>query len=25
MVDFVVGKVLDALRIEHELFKRWKS
>jgi 4-hydroxy-3-polyprenylbenzoate decarboxylase len=25
MVDFVVGKVLDALRIEHELFRRWKS
>ncbi len=23
MVDFVVGKVLDALGIEHELFRRW--
>ena len=23
MVDFVVGKVLDQLDIEHELFKRW--
>jgi 4-hydroxy-3-polyprenylbenzoate decarboxylase len=24
MVDFVVGKVLDQLRIENSLFKRWK-
>lgn len=23
LVDFVVGKVLDSLGIEHELFKRW--
>jgi len=23
MVDFVVGKVLDQLGVEHELFKRW--
>ncbi|PLY00448.1 MAG: aromatic acid decarboxylase [Desulfuromonas sp.] len=23
MVDFVVGKVLDALQLPHELFKRW--
>jgi 4-hydroxy-3-polyprenylbenzoate decarboxylase len=25
MVDFVVGKVLDTLGIENELFKRWKG
>jgi 4-hydroxy-3-polyprenylbenzoate decarboxylase len=25
MVDFVVGKVLDQLGVEHELFKRWGS
>jgi flavin prenyltransferase len=24
IVDFVVGKVLDVLNIEHDLFKRWK-
>jgi 4-hydroxy-3-polyprenylbenzoate decarboxylase len=23
MVDFVVGKVLDQLGIEHDLFRRW--
>jgi flavin prenyltransferase len=23
MINFVVGKVLDALEIEHELFRRW--
>jgi 4-hydroxy-3-polyprenylbenzoate decarboxylase len=23
LVDFVVGKILDQLNIEHELFKRW--
>src|SRR5450631_2537481 len=25
MVDFVVGKVLDQLGVEHELFRRWGS
>lgn len=25
MVDFVVGKVLDQLRVEHTLFKRWQG
>lgn len=24
MVDFIVGKVLDQLEIEHELFRRWE-
>ena len=24
LVDFVVGKIMDQLRIEHNLFKRWK-
>lgn len=25
IVDFVVGKVLDCLRIEHRLYRRWKE
>jgi 4-hydroxy-3-polyprenylbenzoate decarboxylase len=23
MVDFIVGKVLDGMGVEHELFRRW--
>jgi 4-hydroxy-3-polyprenylbenzoate decarboxylase len=25
LIDFVVGKMLDAFGIEHTLFKRWKA
>ncbi len=25
LVDFVVGKVLDSLRIEHSLYRRWRE
>ncbi len=25
LVDFVVGKVLDSLRVEHSLYRRWKG
>ena len=25
MTDFVVGKVLDVLKIENEMFKRWEK
>ena len=25
LVSFVVGKVLDVLEVEHDLFKRWGS
>jgi 3-polyprenyl-4-hydroxybenzoate decarboxylase len=25
MVDFIVGKVLDSLRVENKLYKRWTA
>jgi len=25
MVDFMAGKVLDQMRIDHDLYKRWQQ
>jgi flavin prenyltransferase len=25
IVDFIAGKILDAIGVQHSLFRRWKS